>query len=78
MWYFGIFPCLQIPTSKEIGITRDITILTVHVALFFFAMKNISNKSWMFLREIYFDIDYVVAKIKLFSLNKKYIYFLIQ
>lgn len=32
----------------------------------------------MFLREIYFDIDYVVAKIKLFSLNKIYIYILIQ
>lgn len=32
----------------------------------------------MFLREIYFDIDYVVAKIRLFSLDEKYVYFLIQ
>lgn len=58
-------------------ITHDITILTIYIrSIFLYSLlKNVSNKDWMFLREIYSDINYV--KIKLFSSNKT-IYFLIQ
>lgn len=63
MWYFWIFPCFQISTLKKKGITHDITILTIYIrSIFLYSLlKNVSYKGWMFLREIYSDINYVIT-----------------
>lgn len=59
---FGFFHVFKYRPRKK-GIIHDITILTIYIrSIFLYSLlKNVSYKGWMFLREIYSDINYVIT-----------------